>query len=476
MAFFPLDEELGLLAGKYTPHLQECLALLGTLLPFDKAAQVLEKLQRVSISKSTAVRVTEAAGAAYVALQTEAVAELERTAAAAPPGVRQMVVSADGAMVSLLAGQWGEVRTVAIGEAVCVAPVPGSVPGSVPGKKWRKKKVKHRNRPDLPEQTAQNWPDVRTHHVTYFSRLVSAEAFTRLALVETHRRGLENSQQAAAIADGADWLQGFADHHCPQAVRILDFPHAAQRIGEIGQSLFGASSANGTSSASSTSGTDGSQPAREWCEHWIHSLKHEGPQPLLDELQRLRKLHPDQETLRDNFAYLHKRRAQMQYPTFAQQGWPIASGMVESANKVVVQARLKGAGMHWQPSHVDAMLALRNLYYNQRWEQDWPSVEAHLIAQAQQKRTLSCRKRLHDIRQAEQEKLLAQRRAQYLALHPEWLADEGTADEGTADEGTVEVANAPLSSDTHKSTRPAPNHPWRSFTFGRARFHQNPKI
>ena len=38
----------------------------------------------------------------------------------------------------------------------------------------------------------------------------------------------------------------------------------------------------------------------------------------------------------------------MHYPEFRRNGWPIGSGMVESANKNVVEARLKGAGMHWQ--------------------------------------------------------------------------------------------------------------------------------
>ena len=39
------------------------------------------------------------------------------------------------------------------------------------------------------------------------------------------------------------------------------------------------------------------------------------------------------------------REGLMQYPQFRRQGWPIGSGMVESANKLVVEARLKGAGM-----------------------------------------------------------------------------------------------------------------------------------
>ena len=135
------------------------------------------------------------------------------------------------------------------------------------------------------------------------------------------------------------------------------------------------------------------------------------------------KLYPDNEPLSTNLAYLKKRRAQLQYPRFRQQGWPIGSGMVESANKLVVEARLKGAGMHWQRGHVDAMLALRNLLCNDRWEQEWPHIKARLVAQAQHRRFPACQKRLQAVQMQEREAALAAQHAQYVALHPEWLAD-----------------------------------------------------
>jgi len=46
--------------------------------------------------------------------------------------------------------------------------------------------------------------------------------------------------------------------------------------------------------------------------------------------------------INDNLAYLEKRLAQIQYPRYRAQGWPIGSGVVESENKLVVEARLRG--------------------------------------------------------------------------------------------------------------------------------------
>ena len=63
-------------------------------------------------------------------------------------------------------------------------------------------------------------------------------------------------------------------------------------------------------------------------------------------------------TIQEKLTYLQKREAHMQYPTYQAAGWPIGSGSVESANKLVVEARLKGAGMRWGRHNVNSMLVL----------------------------------------------------------------------------------------------------------------------
>ena len=414
-AFFPLDEALGLLPGQCTPRLYEGLVLLSAWMPFGRAVSTLATLLGVQISKASAVRATERAGAAYVARQTAEVTVLEQKTPPAPAGAARMVVSADGAMVPLRGGEWGEVRTLAIG----VVPAPEQTP---PGAALR-----------------------RTEEITYFSRFTTAETFTQQALVETHRRGLENAGEVGAVMDGAEWLQGLTDHHCPRALRILDFAHAAQHIAAIGQALWPANNSQANSAQ-----------AAAWITQWTHRLKHEGPQPLLAELRQLQAQYPDCEPLHSNYAYLAKREAQLHYPEFIQQGWPIGSGMVESANKSVVEARLKGAGMHWQRTHVDPMLALRNLVCNDRWSQEWPHIHAQLLTQAKAQRMQPCRQRLLERRTRQHEATLAAQRAQFVALHPEWATDTTPPPEP-------------------KTSKPALDHPWRRAVFGSAKFKQYPK-
>jgi hypothetical protein len=64
----------------------------------------------------------------------------------------------------------------------------------------------------------------------------------------------------------------------------------------------------------------------------------------------------------------------MRYRRFRQAGYPLGSGTVESACKVVVQQRMKQAGMRWSRKGAQAMLALRCALLSDRWRQEWPSL------------------------------------------------------------------------------------------------------
>jgi len=327
---FPLDAELGLLPGSLTPQMQASLVRLGSWMPFVHAARELGRLTGAVVSESLAERLTEAAGAAYVAEQTAAVERLERQPTPEPVGPGLLQLSADGAMISLVGKQWVEVKTLALGRVV------QEVDGTV-----------------------------RTRELSYFSRRAEHTAFRRLALVETYRRGVGTALAVVAVVDGADWLQRFIDFHRPDAIRILDFPHAVEYL------THASHEAHGTGTAATS----------EWLATQAHALKHDGPDPVLTALRAL----PPGEHRDAALGYLEPRLAQLQYPTFRAAGYPIGSGIVESANKVVVQDRLKGSGMHWAPASVDPMLALRTIVCADRWDEAWPQISARLRADARER-------------------------------------------------------------------------------------------
>ena len=292
-AFSPLDEQLGLLSGGLTPRGEEVLARLSTWMPFEPAREMLQDLLGVQVSKATTRRATLATGAAALAVWEAQVERLKQEVPQAPAGADKQVLSGDGAFVHLVGGEWAEVKTLAIGEV-----------------------------------TRNQRGEVCTQQLSYCSRLCDTASFEQATLVETHRRGLERATAVCAVQDGAEWLQGLVDYHRADAVRILDFAHAAEYINDIRQAVQAAG---------------GRLPAR-WLEGVLHRLKHQGPARVLRHLSRLAARYPSP-LIQEKLTYVQKREAHMQYPTYQEADWPIGSGSVESANKLVVEARLKGAGM-----------------------------------------------------------------------------------------------------------------------------------
>lgn len=428
-AFFPLDDELELLPGSLTPSLQEDLAHLGAWMPFGKAAQALQRFRYTEVSRVTAERITEAAGAAYVSFQKAKAAQIEREMPEPPAGPAQLFMSVDGAMVPLVGGEWAEVKTLVIGE---VQP-----PQEVKGEKV-----------------------IRTAQHSYFSRLTDAETFQRLALVETQRRGVETAGEVAFVTDGAEWLQKFAHHHRSDAVRILDFPHAAEHIAEVGEACLG----------------KGSSAAQEWLQTQLHELKQNGPDAVITEVAHLVATRPLSPDLATNLAYLEKRKAHMNYPAFLAAGWPIGDGAIESANKLVVEARLKGSGMHWARCHVDPMLALRNIACNDRWEEAWSQI-AHTLRQQEHQRRFLRRQRRRPVSPS----VVIEAPAPYRMVPPLPV----TLQAPIISAEISLLASQSLTSDTptqpRQPWRPPANHPWRHMPVGKARFkpstwHTNAKL
>src|SRR5579871_1757368 len=336
--FFPLDEELALQPGRLTPRQHEHLAHLAAWMPFERAREMLEELLGVQVSEPTVRRGTLRVGKLYEARQTAQSQQTGQSEAEGTPCEKQ-VFSTDGAYVPLVKGAWAEVRTVAIGEV--------------------KEPV-----------TRKGQQEVHTCHISYFSRMTDAEAFGELAEVEMRRRGVSQAKAACAVTDGAEWIPGFIDLHRPDALRVLDFPHAAEHLNLLLEALQQA----------------GMKLPPNTLDRCLHILKHRGPGALMRCYERLPAAYKEGEAVQKQMQYFSKRLALMQYPAFQHDGWPIGSGMVESANKVVVQARLKGAGMHWAPHHVNPMLALRTAVCSERWDEAWQDSVAEHQTQRQSQR------------------------------------------------------------------------------------------
>jgi len=412
--FSPLDEELALLPGRLTPSLQEAVVRLGTWMPFGRVVTELAFFTQVSLTEATARRQTEAAGAAYVALQSAEVEHLERTTPPAPEGPPVQLVSVDGVMVPLVHQEYAEVKTLVIGTV-------------------------------QPAVMEKGEAVVHCSDLSYFSRLADAETFARAALVEIQRRGVERAGLVCAVTDGAVWIQGFLELHCPTALRILDFSHAAEYVAAVGQTVFG----------------EATPAFQTWLQTTLHELKHASPDTVLQTLRDMQQelqggtRSPEKlEVVQTALNYLENRRSAIEYAEFQKAGYPIGSGSVESGNKVVVEARLKGAGMHWARPHVNPLLALRNIACNDRWGEAWPQIETQLRGADRTRR------------QQRQQTRRAQRAAAQGATP---MCEIPSPSVAAAPPPPTSIAS-PASTTPKSPYRPPDNHPWRHAPIGRARF------
>ena len=284
----------------------------------------------------------------------------------------------------------------------------------------------------------------------------------RLATGGTERRGTEKAGRGGAGNDGAEWEQGFVDVQRPDAVRILDWGHATEHLSAGAAAVLGA----------------GTAESSEWLGTQLHELKHGDSAGVLKALRELRDrllVHSEAEggeeafevvagrdqdfkVVSEQLAYLEKRRDQIRYAEFIAAGLPIGSGIVESANKLVVEARLKGAGMHWERGHVDPMVALRNVVCSDRWDEAWARMAERL--------------RLQPRERAEERR--AQRQRDEAALVqptvPE-TAEIGPREDPMPVRVAAEREPVPTGVEDKPASsprQPAPNHPWRRMSIGRA--------
>jgi len=427
--------------GSLSPTLAESAVRLGSWMPFGVAMEMLAHFVHTQVSEPTVTRVTERAGAAYEAVQEAQAARLQ--AGEGPEeehGPLLQQVSVDGAFVPLVHKQWVEAKTLAIGT---VQP---------------------------PKRQADGTPAIHTTDLSYFSRVMECHEFTAKATLETVRRGTLTAGKVAGVVDGAVWEQDFLAVQCPDAVHILDWCHGVGYLAKCAQALYG---------------TDTTEN-HAWLAAQREVLLHGDPQVVLARLRGLRDdltlqagegpSLPALGVLTDSLDYLTKRADMLRYAEFRAMGYPIGSGIVESANKLVVEARLKGAGMHWAPEHVNPLLALRGMACSDRWEEAWPQLVRQWRVE-DRATALAHHQRRQAARQAERDRFAPGTTPPDKAAAPEpatrsqatvraqtALADP-LPDIGPRPGNPVSAPRPPIARPTAGRTtsrRPAANHPWRA--------------
>jgi hypothetical protein len=148
---------------------------------------------------------------------------------------------------------------------------------------------------------------------------------------------------------------------------VLDFYHATQYLAKVAKVVHSRSS----------------EYQQAWMDSHCHILKHEvgAATRLLAEMEAInpkRLSQPLRSGLLDAITYFRHHHHQMHYAEAIAWNLPIGSGVTESACKVIVKARLCGAGMKWKDRGAGIVLSLRTLTYTQgRWQQFWSKINRY---------------------------------------------------------------------------------------------------
>lgn len=331
----PWDEVLGLTQRELTPGAEQLVSLAGCLESFAEARQkILPKLAGLWLAESTVERTTEAVGQRIGELLAQGVRfgpVVDWKWHADAEGKRCSYVSVDATGVP----QQGPGGVAAEGRMPWVAMIYNPVPENYEGRR----------------------PPWQARYVAGLSSLGALGLALRRQAAQV---GWERADRWIALSDGGNGLEDFFRVNFPLAQVILDFYHAAEKLGDFAK-LF--------------SRQDEVQ-AEKLEQAWCHQMKHEGGQAVLETLQGL-ELKGDasatREVHRQWVQYVANNLHRMDYPRYLAQGWQIGSGPVESACKSVVGQRLKGPGMRWGEPGTDALCHLRALYKSESspWSAFW---------------------------------------------------------------------------------------------------------
>lgn len=194
---------------------------------------------------------------------------------------------------------------------------------------------------------------------SYQAGLWEADEMGQHQYLEGLRRDLTGCSRLSSVNDGALWIERITTHNYPQALQILDWGHADERVWKVAKAAFG----------------EGSQPARQWAERCLDRLWEGRPEEVVCALQALDwSTITCSEDVRNSPGYFETRQPKMDYARFRQEGYPIGSGTVESGVNTVVHHRMKRQGRGWKRENGQAMLAALSELHSRRFEITWQAI------------------------------------------------------------------------------------------------------
>jgi hypothetical protein len=336
---YPLDEFLGLSAGRIQLDVQEFATEVAIELPYATAATLFGRLSGLTVSSerlhTLTNQVAEGLGVLDVAPSRQ---EIDRRVAQVAQGRFRrpvLVLGIDGAYVPSR---------------------PESARGRRPGQaryRARRSRWKHEWREAKGFRFYLLDGD-RIVHVLSWHQIQNEQELGD-ALKQVKDAGLipEQTVRLCVVCDGAEWIWKHVQALFPGACQVLDYYHCSEYLHKVAKAQYGHT-----------------VQALEWVEATLTRLYLGKVGTVLGGLRRMQPASEEALKAIDNcWIYLSEHRDRTDYRTFRRGGYPLGSGGMESSNKFICHVRLKRSGAWWYEESSNQMLALRCAKYNGTFEQ-----------------------------------------------------------------------------------------------------------
>ena len=333
-AVFPADERFGVIGGFWSPHAARLGSLSMALAPVKDCEGLFGELGGMRPSATALNNLVETLGSAWDVVQDKALDVIRREEGVAE-NAATVAVSIDGAML----GMRKEKARPGQGDA----PQPAGFREASSG-------------------TVSLYDDdgVCLRGVCFGRMPESGKVSLKEDLLAEVSQVLllRPDLQLLFISDGPPNHLAWCEEAFPEAIQVLDLWHALQHLKDALDCAYG----------------DGTAEAMHRFEKLRETLKEDpdGIDKVIRSLRYLTRKHPRRHVISRELAFFTSQRHRMKYAKVREQAWPVGSGPVEAANKVLIKSRMKGAGMRWSEYGTgQPILTFRALWKSGRFDAAW---------------------------------------------------------------------------------------------------------
>jgi hypothetical protein len=205
--WYALDEEAKLRAGSVSCGMNRLLGIAGVTVSFEEAQRQVREYRLVDVSINTIRAETQRIGAMQSQREKEGLSQSQdldhlQFREREPANLERVYGSLDGAFVPLAEG-WKEEKTVC----------------------WYKAGRRYGSQ------------EMRALDIHYYTSLQEASTFGELVGATGLHHRVDQAKELSFVCDAAVWIWKIIEHYFPDAVQIVDWYHACQRLYSVADML-----------------------------------------------------------------------------------------------------------------------------------------------------------------------------------------------------------------------------------------------